>query len=164
VNVTDIRQALGANLAVTYAPLGFQVKPFALSAPVPPGFQMLFDRVDFHQELQSGELLRFILLGTVGYADDVDAQEKTDALLNDQANVSDPLSVRQAVESDQALTSRLLDDGSILTGQPSVGVGALQDRLRGVTVPVRRPHLAETACHQHVPSSSERPLGRYVQE
>jgi hypothetical protein len=121
VNVSAIRQALGANLATTYAPLGFQVKPFALSAPAPPGFQMLFDRVDFHEELQRGELLRFILLGTVGYADDVDAQEKMDALLNDQDNVSDPLSVRQALESDQALTSRLLDDGSIVTGQPSAG-------------------------------------------
>lgn len=121
MNVTAIRSALGANLAVTYAPLGFQVQPFSLSAPVAPGFQMLFDRVDFHQELQTGELLRFILLATVGYADDTDAQEKMDALLNDQENVSDPLSVRQALESDQALTSRLLDDGSIATGQPSVG-------------------------------------------
>ena len=121
MNLTAIRSALGANLATVYAPLGFQVKPFALSAPVPPGFQMLFDRADFHQELQRGELLRFIVLGTVGYADDVDAQEKMDALFNDQANVSDPLSVRQALEADQALTSRLMDDGSIVTGQPSVG-------------------------------------------
>lgn len=120
MNVSDIRSGLGANLAATYASLGFQVKPFALSAPAAPGFQLLFDRVDFHQELQTGELLRFILLGTVGYADDVDAQEKMDALLNDQANVSDPLSVRQALESDQSLTSRLLADGSIVTGQPAV--------------------------------------------
>src|SRR5689334_24618218 len=82
---------------------------------------MLFDRVDYHdQELGTPVLLRFILLATVGYADDVDAQEKMDALLNDQANVSDPLSVQQALESDLALTSRLLDDGTVATGQPSV--------------------------------------------
>lgn len=121
MNVTAIRSALGANLAVTYTPLGFQVKPFALSAPAPPGFQMLFDRVDYHdQELRTPALLRFIVLATVGYADDVDAQEKMDALLNDQANVSDPLSVQQALESDLALTSRLLTDGTVATGQPSV--------------------------------------------
>lgn len=118
MNVSAIRQGLGANLAVTYAALGFQVKPFALSAPVPPGFQMLLDRVDFHEELGLPTLVRFIVLGTVGYADDVDAQEKMDALLNDQENVSDPLSVAQALESDQSLTSRLLDDGSVVTGQP----------------------------------------------
>lgn len=120
MNVTAIRQGLGANLAATYASLDFQIKSFALSAPTPPGSQMLFDRVDFHQELQSGELLRFIVLVTVCYADDVNAQQKLDALFNDRGNVSDPLSVREALESDQALTSRLLDDGSIVNGQPSV--------------------------------------------
>lgn len=120
MNVSAIRSGLGANLATTYTPLGFQVVPFALSAPVPPGFQMFVDRGDFHQELQHGELLRFIVLGTVCYADDIDAQQKMDVMLDDRANVSDPLSVREALESDQALTSRLLADGSVVAGQPSV--------------------------------------------
>ena len=121
MNLAAIRSALGANLANTYAALGFQVKPFALSALVPPGFQMLFDRVDRHsQELGSPALLRFVVLGTVCYADDVDAQEQMDALFNDQDSVSDPLSVSQALESDLFLTSRLLTDGSVVAGQPSV--------------------------------------------
>ena len=119
MNVTDIRSGLAANVAVTYGPLGYQVQPFALSAPVAPGFQMLLDRVDFHEELGIPAMARFIVLATVGYADDVDAQEKMDALLNDQANVSDPLSVAQALESDQALTSRLVN-GTVVTGRPSV--------------------------------------------
>lgn len=118
-NLTAIRRGLAANLNV-FANDGYQVQPFALSAPVPPGFQISPDRIDFHQTLQSGmEIRRFVVIGTVGYANDVASQEQLDALLDDRVDVSDQLSVREALEADQALTSRLEDDGTVLTGQPS---------------------------------------------
>jgi hypothetical protein len=119
-SLVAIRSGLAANLAATYGST-YQVTPFSLSAPVPPGFQFMPDRIDFHGTLgQNGmDTYRFILIGTVGYASDVAAQDVLDLLLGDQENVSDPLSVRQALESDQNLTSRLQADGSITTGQPA---------------------------------------------
>lgn len=120
MNQTAIRSGLGANLAAAFAALGYQVQPFAVSAPVPPGFQIVPDRIDFHGTLQDGmDVIRFIVVGTVGFTSDVDAQKDMDLLLDDRQDVSDPLSLREALEADQHLTSRVDDDGNISTGQPA---------------------------------------------
>lgn len=115
--MTAIRQGLGANLANGFAD-GYQVTAYMLSAPTPPGFQIVPDRIDFHQTLQSGmEVRRFVVVGHVGFTSDLGAQDALDALLTDRVDVSDPPSVREALESDQHLTSRLNKDGTITSGQ-----------------------------------------------
>lgn len=119
MNQSAIRSGLGANLANAFAALGYQVQPFAVSAPVPPGFQLVPDRVDFHGTLGDAtgmDTIRFVLIATVGFANDIASQEAMDVLLDDRVDVSDPLSVREALEADQRLTSRLLVDGSLATG------------------------------------------------
>lgn len=117
--VTDIRQALAANLAVAFQP-GYEVSAYMLAAAQPKSFQIFPDRVDFHQTLQDGmELQRYVVGAFVGYASAVETQQALDLLLDDPQDVSDPLSVRAALEADQALTKRLQDDGTVVTGQPS---------------------------------------------
>ena len=117
-NLTAIRQGLAANLAVAFQP-DYQVSAYMLSAPVPPGFQIVPDRVDFHQELQNPGLYRFLVIGHVGFVVTEGAQDNLDALLTDRVDVSDPLSVREALEADQQLTSRFNKDGTVTTGQPA---------------------------------------------
>lgn len=116
MNLSAIRQGLAANLAAVFLP-DYQVTAYLLSSPTPPGFMIMPDRIDFHEQLQSGELLRLIVVGHVGFTTDLGAQDNLDALLIDAIDVSDPLSVRQALELDQRLTSRLNKDGTITTGQ-----------------------------------------------
>lgn len=116
--LTDIRQALAANLASAF--MDYEVSAYMLAAAQPKSFQIYPDRVDFHQTLKDGmELQRFIVGAFIGYATAIESQLTLDQLLDDPQDVSDPLSVRAALEADQALTSRLNDDGTISTGQPS---------------------------------------------
>lgn len=116
--LTEIRAGLGASLAAAFAP-DYQVVAFMIAAPTPPGFQIAPDRMQYHEELGDPTLYRFIVIGATGYAGDLIAQQNLDQLLDDRVDVSDPPSVREALEADQRLSWRLQDDGSILTGQPA---------------------------------------------
>lgn len=122
-STTAIRSGLGASLAVAFADFGFQVVPFSLHAPTPPAFQIVPDRLDYHEALQSGlEVHRFIIHGVVTVGVSTEAQASLDELMDDKPagdiDPSVPPSVRQAIEADQYLTSRLNPDGSIDTDQP----------------------------------------------
>lgn len=110
----DIRRGLAANL---HALDGFQVSAYLRDSPTPPTVQVAgVDEIEYDRTHQRGsDRLSFVIEACLGRAVDIQAQKALDALLD----ADGPTSLKEILEADQKLTSRLLDDGNVVRDQPS---------------------------------------------
>lgn len=95
----------------------FQVSPYLLDNPVPPAIEVTgVQRIDYDTVYaRAGDDLTWLIEAVVPPLNDIGGQMKLDLLLDAAAG----LSLKEAAEADRQLTSRLLDDGTVQTGQPA---------------------------------------------
>jgi hypothetical protein len=109
-----IREGLAANLSGLP---DCQVSPYLLDNPTPRMLSVAgFEEIDYAQSFGDDAQLMVIVEGCVdwGGAGDIAAQKKFDRWLA----ATGPESVREAVNSDLRLTSRLDVDGNLTNGHP----------------------------------------------
>lgn len=111
----DIRRGLAANLA-TLKP-GYQASPYLLANPTPPMVQVAGIRtIEYDIAFQNssgydltGDRIIVVLEACLRTSIDIAGQQELDRLHG-------PSSLKAAVESDDKLTSRMLDNGSVEPG------------------------------------------------
>lgn len=102
--------------------------PYLLADPTSPVLQVAGpEDIDYLQTFGDDATFMFIIEGCTGRVSAAGAQKRFDlwiAATGDQ-------SVRQAVQADRRLTSRLMDDGSILTNQDPAADDLVVRQFRG---------------------------------
>lgn len=114
-DLIDIRRGLAANLSVL---TDFQVSLYLLANPTPPTIQIAgVEHIDYDIEFQgpdgydaTGDRLTVQIEAALQKGTERSGQEQLDRLHS-------ATGLKNAVESDNRLTSRLQDDGSILISQ-----------------------------------------------
>lgn len=130
--IDDIRRGLAANLR-SIPDCG--VSAYFKEAPDPPMLQVVgFANIDYLEQSHGdpGGTLLLVIEGVSGRTVDIGAQMLFDQWLN----IGGPRSVKDAIESDYRLTSRMRDNGTVVSDQEpacdSLVVQSFQGYRRGM--------------------------------
>lgn len=99
----EIREGLAANCRQALPTTAGQVSAYVKGAPKPPCIQIFPEAHTYHEAMQNGAVgKRYVVQALVGFSDDIAAQKRLDALLDDD-------SVKAAIESDCTLGGKVDD-------------------------------------------------------
>jgi hypothetical protein len=121
-DIEAIRRGLAGNLR---AVPDCQVSAYLLDNPTAAALQVAgFDEIDYVQSFGDDTSFSFVIEGSAGLASDIGSQQRFDRWLGATGDES----VKSALEANRTLTSRLLDNGTVQTGQVALA-DDLQVRL-----------------------------------
>jgi hypothetical protein len=126
-DLTAIRVALAANLRTVP---DCQVSPWLLASPASPSLQVVGPREFEPTTFGDHHSILMVVEGCVPGVLDRGSFEKFDAWIT---GATDEQDVWAAIESDDSLTKRLLDNGTVQTGQTAVADSVAVERFNGYT-------------------------------